>query len=63
MRKLPLVYRMVHYEEVIPQVRLSIKARERQLCESVIRLFRNSKALDEILSALNKFVQKSVEES
>jgi len=54
---------MVHYEEVIPQVRLSIKARERQLCESVIRLFRNSKALDEILSALNKFVQKSVEES
>lgn len=58
-RKLLLIYRMLHYNETIHQVKLTIKNREKQLTESVIRLFQKTEALKEILPTLqNLLAQK-----
>jgi hypothetical protein len=56
LRKLLLIYRMIHYEDQIPDVRLSVNGRDRQLCKSVIRLFINTKALNEIVASLSGFL-------
>ncbi|MGI0013251.1 MAG: hypothetical protein ACREBU_07400, partial [Nitrososphaera sp.] len=57
-RKVLLLFRLLHYDEVIPHVRLTVKMREKQLTESVIRLFRNSEALPEILNSLFYYIDQ-----
>ena len=39
-----------------PDIQLSIKNRDKQLCKPVLRLFKNTKAVDEIVKALSKFL-------
>jgi hypothetical protein len=56
LRKLLLVYRIIHYDDQIPDIHLSIKNRDKQLCKPVIRLFNNTKALEEIVASLTKFL-------
>ena len=56
LRKLLLIYRIIHYDEPIPDIKLSIKNRDKQLCKPVIRLFKNTKVIDEIVAALSKFL-------
>jgi hypothetical protein len=56
LRKLLLIYRMIHYEDQIPDVRLSVNGRDRQLCKSVIRLFISTKALNGIVASLSRFL-------
>ena len=56
LRKLLLVYRIIHYDDQIPDIQLSIKNRDKQLCKPVLRLFKNTKALKEIIAALSKFL-------
>jgi hypothetical protein len=57
-RKCLLVYRLLHYNDPIPNVRLNIKNRDKQLCKPLIRLFRNTKALEEIKKSLLKLLQE-----
>jgi len=53
-RKLMLAYRMLHYEDTIPDVKLNIINREAELTKPLIRLFRKSpKVLEELLPALS----------
>jgi hypothetical protein len=47
---------MIHYEDQIPDIQLSIKNRDKQLCKPLIRLFGNTKAQKEIINALSKFL-------
>ena len=47
-RKLLLIYRMLHYDTPLPDIGLSIKNREKQLCKPVLRLFQNSDCRQEI---------------
>src|SRR3954454_13101043 len=54
--KLLLVYRILHYDDQIPDIELSIKNRDKQLCKPLIRLFNNSKAQEEIVASLSKFL-------
>lgn len=56
LRKLLLVYRILHYDDPIPDVELSIKNRDKQLCKPLIRLFNNTKAQEEIIVSLSKFL-------
>jgi hypothetical protein len=58
LRKLLLVYRMIHYDDQIPDVQLSIKNRDKQLCKPIIRLFKNTKAIDEIITSLSRFLSE-----
>ena len=41
-RKLLLMYRLLHHNETIPDVKLNIKNRYKQLTKPLIRLFQNS---------------------
>jgi len=53
LRKLLLVYRILHYKDQIPDIELSIKNRDKQLCKPLIRLFNNTKAQEEIVASLS----------
>jgi hypothetical protein len=56
LRKLLLVYRILHYDDQIPDIQLSIKNRDKQLCKPLLRLFGNTKVQKEIINALSKFI-------
>jgi hypothetical protein len=60
-RKLLLVYRLLHYDEPIPDIRLNIKNRDKQLCKPLVRLFQNTKAVKEILKCLTKLLVEKKE--
>ena len=47
-RKLLLMYRLLHYDEKIPDIKLNIKNRYKQLTKPVIRLFQNTESVNEI---------------
>ena len=55
-RKLLLMYRLLHHNEIIPDIKLNIKNRYKQLTKPVIRLFQNSESLDEITKSLSKYL-------
>jgi len=57
LRKLLFAYRLLHFNEPIPSVKLNIDGRDEELCLPLVRLFRNEpKALEEILSTLSDLV-------
>ena len=61
-RKLLVAYRLLHFDDVIKDVKLNIYNLEAELTEPQIRLFRNSpQALKEILPALNKLLEEKRE--
>jgi hypothetical protein len=56
-RKLLLMYRLLHYDKIIPDIKLNIKNRYKQLTKPVIRLFQNTEtALKEITNSLSKYL-------
>lgn len=53
LRKLLFAYRMLHYNDPIPNVKLNIKNRDKQLCKPLLRLFKGTRAEQEILDSFN----------
>lgn len=51
-RKLLLAYRLLHYQDPLANIDLSLRNREKQLCKPVLRLFQNSECQEEIGIAL-----------
>jgi len=51
-RKMLFAYRLLHFQDPIPNIELSVRNREKQLCKPVLRLFQDSKCQDEIGRAL-----------
>ena len=56
MRNLLLVCRLLHFNEKIPDIKLNIKGREKQLFKSVLRIFQNTRALNELLPVISNYV-------
>ena len=46
-----LVYRLLHFNDKIPDIKLNIHNREKQLFKPVIRLFQNTKTLEESITS------------
>lgn len=68
LRKLSLIYRLIHHDDTIEEVPLNIFARPLELCGPTIRIFNsetladpNRRALPEILDALSYFLRKKGE--
>jgi hypothetical protein len=61
-RKVLLMYRLLHHNDLIPHVKLNIKNRYKQLTKPVIRLFQNTKSLNDILKSLSNYVIEKNEE-
>ena len=55
-RKLLLMYRLLHHNDPIPDIKLNIKNRYKQLTKPVIRLFQNTESVDEITKSLSKYL-------
>ena len=56
LRNILLIYRLLHFKDKIPNIRLNIENREKQLFKPVIRIFQNTKTLDELLHVVSKYV-------
>jgi hypothetical protein len=54
--KLLLVFRIQNYNKPIPDIAISLRNREKQLCKPILRLFQGTKCLDEIAKSLSKFL-------
>ena len=60
-RNLLLVYRLVHFNDKIPDIRLNIENREKQLFKPIIRIFQNTETLNQILPIISKYVSQNRE--
>jgi hypothetical protein len=60
-RNLLLVYRLVHFNDKIPDIRLNIENREKQLFKPIIRIFQNAETLNQILPIIRKYVSQNRE--
>jgi hypothetical protein len=61
LRNLLLSYRLLHFNEKIPDVKLNIKGREKQLFKPIIRVFQNTKTLDYLLPVITNYVKQKRE--
>ena len=55
-RKLLLIFRLLNHDKDIPNIQLNVKNRDKQLSKPVIRLFQNTKAVQEVIGALSKYL-------
>ena len=62
LRKLLLIFRLLHHKDPIPNVTLNIKNRYKQLVKPLIRLFQKTESLDIIIKSLSKYVIEKNEE-
>jgi hypothetical protein len=55
-RKVLLMYRLLHHNETIADVKLNIKNRYKQLTKPLIRLFQNTESVNDIVKSLSKYM-------
>jgi hypothetical protein len=58
LRKLLLMYRVLNYDKSIPDIELSLRNRDKQLCKPLLRLFQNTICIKEITKSLSKFISE-----
>jgi hypothetical protein len=51
----------LHFNEKIPDIKLNIKGREKQLFKPVLRVFQNTKTLNELLPVVSRYVSQKRE--
>ena len=56
MRNALLVYRLLHFQDKIPNIKLNIQNREKQLFKPVLRVFQNTQTQSELLPVISKYV-------
>lgn len=60
-RKLMFCYRLVHYTDTLPEIETGLKNRDNELFKPTLQLFAKTKALQEIIPALEVFVNQRKE--
>ena len=61
MRNTLLVLRLLHFNEKVPNIKLNIKGREKQLFKPVLRVFQNTQVLSELLPVVSRYVAQKRE--
>jgi hypothetical protein len=51
-----LSYRLLHFNEKIPDIKLNIKGREKQLFKPIVRVFQNTETLKKLLPVISNYV-------
>lgn len=57
LRKLMLVYRLVHFEDTIPDLDVGVRRRAKELCKPYIRLFYGSESQQEVEQTFQRFLE------
>jgi len=61
-RKNLLIYKLLHFHDKIPDIKLNIENREKQLFKPIVRIFQNStEVLDELLPVISNYVSQKRE--
>ena len=60
-RNLLLIYRLLHFNYKIPNIKLNIENREKQLFKPVLRIFQDTEKLKELLPIVSKYVSQKRE--
>ncbi len=58
LRKLLLVFRLIHFKDNLGDVQLSVKGRDSQLCKPLILLFKDTNIKNQLLKALSRFINE-----
>jgi hypothetical protein len=58
LRKLLLVYRLIHFNDSIPDINTGLEGRDKELCKPLLQLFHNSEAYEEIKSTAQAFLDE-----
>ena len=61
LRNIMLIHRLLHFRDKMPNIKLNIENREKQLFKPIIRLFQATKTLDELLPVVSKYVSEKRE--
>lgn len=57
-RNLLFCYRLVHFNDTIPNIKLNIKNREKQLFKPLLRLFQGTRAFDTLKPVISKYIRE-----
>jgi hypothetical protein len=60
-RKLMLIYRLIHFDDAIPDIDIGIEGREKELTKPIIQLFYGSNAQQEVEGTLRYFLKLKAE--
>ena len=55
-RNLLLAFRLLHFHDRLPDIKLNIKGREKQLFKPVLRIFQNTQVLNKLLPVISNYV-------
>lgn len=58
-----LIWRMQHYTDPIPDIKLNLVNREKQLFKPIIRVFQNTRTLGELLPVISNYVSEKREKN
>jgi hypothetical protein len=58
LRKLLLVYRLIHFEDPIVDIDIGLDGRDKELCKPLLQLFYGTQAYDEIKTMLETFLDR-----
>lgn len=61
-RKLLLMFRLLHHTDSFPDIKLNIKNRYKQLTKPLLRLFQKTQVVNEIIESLSKYLVEKNEE-
>ena len=53
-----LIYRLLHYNDPIPDIEIDLQNREKQLFKPLLRVFQNTETFNELLPVISQFVGK-----
>jgi len=53
-----LVYRLLHFKDKIPDIKLNIQGREKQLFKPILRVFRYTQTQNELLPVISKYISQ-----
>lgn len=62
-RRILFVYRLLHFHEIIPKIKLNISGRENQLFSPLIRLFQKSDTKKDLLPVISKYISQRREKN
>jgi hypothetical protein len=53
-----LAYKLLHYHEIIPDIKLRIRNREKQLFKPILRVFQNTETFKELLPVVSHYINQ-----
>jgi uncharacterized protein YdhG (YjbR/CyaY superfamily) len=53
-----LVYRLLHFKDKIPDIKLNIQGREKQLFKPILRVFQHTHTQNELLPVISKYISQ-----